>query len=104
MRLAAPQWLSHDIADIVLEIRRWAQTCVTALSVEMRVQCVFHMSAMRSAAYVLEDAPSEPDLFVMEICRDLSRAQEAIGHVLSQSKMRYDTCAGLACSCFQVCV
>eukprot|EP00002_Diphylleia_rotans_P023131 TRINITY_DN4545_c0_g1_i1.p1 TRINITY_DN4545_c0_g1~~TRINITY_DN4545_c0_g1_i1.p1 ORF type:complete len:966 (+),score=184.81 TRINITY_DN4545_c0_g1_i1:51-2948(+) len=83
------QLMFKSFEPLALKFYNLSERCLFTIRVELRCQCFYYMNGIKSAFYVLEDEPAEPDVFVLDLSKVILLMEELMAVVLPEDKRKY---------------
>lgn len=81
--------LDSKISQIASRFEGLAEKCLFQIRVEVQMHCFFHLRAMAAAEYDLQSESSQPEQFVIDLNKDLTRIEEALSRYYDSAKIQY---------------
>jgi exocyst complex component 4 len=80
--------MSPNLVTLGRKIRSLSELCLFLLKLELRLHCYHYLDAVKKTNYWLTDEPTEPDVYIDELNRDLAEAAEILQANLPKLKIR----------------
>jgi Exocyst complex component Sec8 C-terminal/Exocyst complex component Sec8 N-terminal len=81
--------LERRRAAMLSKCRDLAELCLFTMRFELQVHCFYFLSSLQTTSYNLSVETLEPDIFVMDMNKDLSRVEEELRKYGSLMKLQY---------------
>lgn len=81
--------MSPNLLTLGRKIRSLSELCLFVLKIELRLHCYHYLDAVKKTNYWLTEEPTEPDVYIDELNRDLGEAAEVLQTYLPKLKIRY---------------
>jgi len=81
--------LNPKLEQLIDKLKQLSELCLLSLRVELRVHCYHFLDQVKKTSYHLEEECNEPDLYIVELNKDLSSIEECLQPFLPKTKLRY---------------
>ncbi|XP_045790964.1 exocyst complex component SEC8-like isoform X2 [Trifolium pratense] len=80
---------TRSLGPFAQDYRKLAIDCIKVLRVEMQLETMFHMQEMTNTEYLDDQNADEPDDFIISLTSQITRRDEEMAPVISNSKRNY---------------